>query len=758
MSFFQRLSFTGNKKKTVESGKGLALRSKLLLMLLASSMSAILVMAVLDYQHGGKELRKTVSDKLTAIRVAKTSQIEWYFNSIRSTVSVLGTSLSVREALMELNEGFNLQLSDTELSKDSINKLNTYYQKEYLPRLEQVNKGGNLIVELFWPRSQAGRVAQSRYIAENKNKVGEKDEMFKSSDNGVYDEVHAKHHGFFRDAIRRLKFYDIFLIDGETGNIVYSVYKEADYGTNLLKGPYAHTSLGRLFQRIKDDHQKGGVLMTDFQRYAPSYNVPSAFVGTPVYSEKGKFVGVLAAQFSLNKLNSFLKSSLSWEEEGLGKTGQVYLVGDDKLMRTNSRFLEEDKKAYIASLKKSNMTEQAIKEIDALNTSVLLHHIDTDAVRNAFEGQTNVTRMRDFKGDEIIASYAPLDIPDLRWAFVSEMSEAEAMRPQREYGRKLMITSAIILLLMTLASILLSTLFLKPVNALVSGIRRVNDGEQNVRVQRQSNDEIGELTEMFNTMTTQIDQRDGVIAEQTASYESLLFKLYPTPIAERMKLGESKIVMSSHQISVMFVIIHNFSKMTEGWEAKESLELLNEIVDSFDEIGESMGVEKVKTIGEHYLAVCGLSVPSLDHARRGLDYIHALGKELALINARHDIDLALRVGMHSGPIKAGLIGSRTFTYDIWGMSLNIARRIVYEAAPNMIRISTQTYHMLNAGSDFGEEIVVETTALGSIATYEQDINMKVDSNRMAGNQKRKTSKKDQAGGLLVNQSSAKAAE
>ena len=348
--------------------------------------------------------------------------------------------------------------------------------------------------------------------------------------------------------------------------------------------------------------------------------------------------------------------------------------------------------------------------------------------------------MKDYRGQEVIASYAPLDIPDLRWALVAELSDKEAFAEQREYGRKLMITSAIILLLMTLASILSATLFLKPVNALVKAIRRVNDGEKDVRVRRQSNDEIGELTEMFNVMTTQIGQRDEIINQQTESYESLLFKLYPTPIAERMKHGENKIVMSSHQISVMFIIIHNFSKETEGWESKESLELLNEIVDSFDEIAETMGVEKVKTIGEHYLAVCGLSVPSLDHARRGLDYTHALGKELALINARHEMDLALRVGMHSGPIQAGLIGSRTFTYDIWGTSLNIARRIVYEAAPNKIRISTQTFHMLNVSSEFSDEIMVETTALGRIATYEQDLEVKVDSNRMAGYEKRLTDK------------------
>ena len=387
MAFFHKLQFSGKGSKGARGQKGLALRSKLLLMLLISSMTAILVMAVLDYQHGRNRLEQNVKDKLDALRVSKSNQIEWYFNNMRSMISVLGESNAVRDALAEFKEGFEHQFSDATLTPDQTKALSHFYQKDFLPKLEQINKGGNLIVELFWPRTKAGQVAQGLYIAENKNKIGEKDEMFQSSAKGVYDESHAKYHGFFRDAIRRLKFDDMFLIDGETGQIVYSVFKEADYGTNLLKGPYAHTSLGRLFQGIKNDNQKGGVLMTDFQRYAPSYNMPSAFIGTPVYSEKGKFIGVLAAQFSSQELGKFMHGRKDLETLALGKTGEIYLVGDDKLLRSDSRSLARDKKSYLTTLRRAHIQEPDIEKIDKLNTSILLHHSDTEAVQKAFEGQ-----------------------------------------------------------------------------------------------------------------------------------------------------------------------------------------------------------------------------------------------------------------------------------------------------------------------------------------------------------------------------------
>ena len=204
----------------------------------------------------------------------------------------------------------------------------------------------------------------------------------------------------------------------------------------------------------------------------------------------------------------------------------------------------------------------------------------------------------------------------------------------------------------------------------------------------------------------------------------------PPILLRRLKKGESKICDSLHQVSVVYMNIHGFSKQTETMDSVEALELLNELVDSLDTTCESMGVEKVKTIGEHYLAVCGLSVPRLDHARRALDFSHAASRELAIFNARYDMALALRVGIHSGPLNAGIVGSLNFDFDVWGNSLNIARRIVFEAELNKVRLTIPTYHMLNTTDDFGPQLVVDTKIVGEVATYEQDLDMTLDRNRL----------------------------
>ena len=135
--------------------------------------------------------------------------------------------------------------------------------------------------------------------------------------------VHSRFHEFFRGALKAQNFYDIFLIDGDSGDIVYSVFKETDFGTNLLKGPYSHSSLGQLFRKIRSNHSPGYVYVEDFKQYPPSYNAPASFIGTPIYTEGGLFIGVLAAQIPIEDINAFMTNEKQWKESGMGTSGEM---------------------------------------------------------------------------------------------------------------------------------------------------------------------------------------------------------------------------------------------------------------------------------------------------------------------------------------------------------------------------------------------------------------------------------------------------
>ncbi len=126
-------------------------------------------------------------------------------------------------------------------------------------------------------------------------------------------------------------YYDVFLFT-PSGDLVYTVFKEDDFGNNFVEGPYADSGLGEAYQAAIE-MDAGEVYWTDFERYAPSAGAPAAFVATPIYDGGSQPVGVLAFQMPLDQIADIMQSTT-----GLGETGEAYLVGDDKLMRTQSRF------------------------------------------------------------------------------------------------------------------------------------------------------------------------------------------------------------------------------------------------------------------------------------------------------------------------------------------------------------------------------------------------------------------------------------
>ena len=726
------------KQKTSLSGaerKGMSLRTKLLLMLLGAGMFSVLAISYLGYQHGEQELTKTTTEQMTLLRRTKQQQIEFYFEKLNANLVVLSDSSTVGQAMVAFSKAF-AQLGvqkegkpTKDISPQKKELLENFYRSQFFPRIDEFSKGKSN-VEIFWPRTVAGRLAQSAYISENPFKIDEKFSLSSSPSDTPYDKVHREYHNFFLNVIGEMKYEDLYLIEGEQGQIVYSVNKHTDFGTGLIKGPYSHTSLGRLFNTIREDPRRGFVFVEDFSLYPPSYLAPVAFVGTAVIGRDGAFQGVLAVQLSTDEINRLMTHNGEWVKDGLGKSGEVYLVGDDGLMRSNSRFLLEDKKNYLKTLAKTNLDKNTIKRIDHFNTTVLMQPVKTLAVSEAFRGERATQVINDYRGIPVLSSYAPLDLPGLRWAVLAEIDEAEAREPQLNYTRNVLLTAGGLLLTLTLGSLLLASKFLTPISVLIEGVGRIRSGEKNVKIKKLANDEFGELSDTFNILTKEIANRDKVIEEQSASYEDLLHRIYPANIVERLKKGESKIADSLHQVSVIYIILHGFSKQTENLDSSEAIDLLNELVDSIDTTCQTFGIEKVKTLGEHYVAVCGLSVPRLDHARRALDFANAASREVAIFNARYKLNLAVRMGIHSGPLNSGIVGSENFDFDIWGNSLNIARRIVFEAGFNTVRVTTHTFHMLNTSKDFGKEMIVKTKVSGEVSTFEQALDIRVDETRI----------------------------
>ncbi|MEL7070353.1 MAG: adenylate/guanylate cyclase domain-containing protein [Cyanobacteria bacterium J06581_3] len=654
-------------------------------MLLAVSVGSIAVIAYEGYRSGRNAIRSTVVNQLVSVRASKASQIENYFRSLRNEVQVVGHSPSTITAMKEFSTAFSTVLAeaaDTEAAATSGN-IRQYYRDEFASRLAE-NTSASVDADTFLPASTLARYLQTQYIVSNPNPVGEKEKLDDADDGTQYSTLHERYHPIFRDIVEEFGYYDLFLIDND-GNIVYSVFKEVDFATSLRIGPYARSSLANAY-RDAQKQNSSYIALSDFAAYTPSYEEPAAFMATPLY-DGTELVGVLAIQVSVDEVNEVMTSDGNWSEEGLGETGETFLVGADQTLRSDSRLLIESPEEYFAALTRQQVDPATIEAIESLNTSVLNQPATSDAVKQALEGRDGVETVVNYVGERVISAYAPLNIRGVDWAIISEIDEAEIFTPITKFAQNVLIASAIAVFLITLASLWLAKSFLKPVTLLGDGFRKLAKGHKEVTVPVLASDELGELAKAFNHMVKKNRKTSELVFQKTQETESLLLNMFPESVAKRLKRGEKHISDEAESVAILFANVLNFQRLTEELKPKKAIEILNEIVSAMDDATEQHGIEKIKTTGSEYLAVSGLSVARLDQTKRVIDFAIEAMRIVSQVNREYDTDLQMRVGVHSGSVMAGTVGSQRLIYDIWGDTVVMAHYVQSAAAPNSIFVS-----------------------------------------------------------------------
>ncbi len=207
------------------------------------------------------------------------------------------------------------------------------------------------------------------------------------------------------------------------------------------------------------------------------------------------------------------------------------------------------------------------------------------------------------------------------------------------------------------------------------------------------------------------------LQRMTQENELLLLNVLPSPIADRLKGGEEPIADEFTQASVLFADIVKFTELTYRMGPQKTVKILNDLFDLFDDECEKFGVEKVKTIGDSYMAVSGVPTPSEDHAVRLADFALAIEKKLAEFNQANQFDLKVRMGMNSGPVVAGVIGHKKFVYDLWGDVVNIASRMEATAPEGAIQIPEKMAMLLKDSFIVQERDVIEIKGKGPMKTF-----------------------------------------
>jgi adenylate cyclase len=205
-------------------------------------------------------------------------------------------------------------------------------------------------------------------------------------------------------------------------------------------------------------------------------------------------------------------------------------------------------------------------------------------------------------------------------------------------------------------------------------------------------------------------------AEQEKS-ERLLLNILPESIAKRLKQQQSTIAEDFSQVSVLFADIVGFTEMSERISPPDLVQLLNKIFSRFDKLVEQHGLEKIKTIGDAYMVVAGLPSPRPDHVTQIADLALEMQTSLAQFNQEHQDDLKLRIGIHTGPVVAGVIGIKKFAYDLWGDTVNTASRMESYSMADCIQVSEHVYQALKDKYILIERGRIEIKGKGKMTTF-----------------------------------------
>jgi methyl-accepting chemotaxis protein len=502
------------------------IRQKMLLGAALLTLIPVAITAALLWQGASSladtALQERTQNQLNSLRDTKRQQVTDEINNRVRALQTLAAQRSTVEAMRTLKPAFFSAAKDKGVTQETASvELAKYAQEQFAPEFAKRNTGAAPDLSKFISALDAnGAALQSEFIVRNPNPLGQKERLVRPEAVSAYGQAHAQFHPGFERAQKLFDFYDVFLIDTESDTVIYTVFKELDFGTSLTKGIAAGTKLAEAYSKVKQAANRDAVYLSDFAPYLASYDDQASFVAAPVF-DGDRQIGVIAMQYPIDKLTEVMSSGKSWEKIGLGKTGDMFIVGADKQMRTNARYVVENKQAF-ADLLGGKLSATAKATMLKKDSSIGLVTVDSDATRPALAGQEGFVEFVDYRGIPNYGAYAPLKLQGLNWGLVAKIDVEEADGPINNLNRQSLLRALVIGLgVVAVAGFAVSIFlrqFLRPIQTLSDTVLKVASGDSSARSQLSEQDEIGDLGRAFDGL---LDDRIGALEKAAKENETL---------------------------------------------------------------------------------------------------------------------------------------------------------------------------------------------------------------------------------------------
>ena len=454
------------------------------------------VSSFINIDMAKETLLESSETELKSSSVLKKNAVEDYIDFIGKQIVVLSHSNATKEASKAYIKHFNDLKASSEYTLDlQRDSLRQFYLNQFGVKYSK-DTGSNFNINNFMPSEPVEISAQYHFISNNKNPLGEKDTLTDSADGTKYSQSHSAYHPYFREFLHEFGYYDIFIVDPASGRIVYSVFKEIDYGRSLYSEQFANTNFAQVFREALNSTDKDGFFKADFEPYSPSYEAAASFVAKPVYDGE-QLVSVLVFQMPVDKINSLINNN-----EGAHESFQSYLVADDGFMRSQSAFIED-------------------------NTILTTKH-DIDFVN----GLGAVTRHTDYMNNEVLQIVDPLKIKGLDWYIVSSINTDIAFKSLESLKSRLFYTTAIICIVIVCVAVFIAKSIINPLTHVAENLELFSKGN---------------LHRPFDL------SYKGIIGQLNDSAESCRLKL--AEIVKKIEASSAQIVHASQEVNTTAVAL-----------------------------------------------------------------------------------------------------------------------------------------------------------------------------------------------------------
>ena len=505
------------------------------------------------------EILETRMEQMGSIKISKAQHIEDYFAQMKYILSSRATSSKTVQLLWDFDEFYGA-FEDQELDLDEVKaSLLKYYKNDFLPHVNYnvLNAPAKRTAESYLPKTDKGLVAQYIYISQNENPVDSKEllNMNKKFKND-YSDLHVQQHPIMRDILKDFGRNDIFFVNVD-GDVIYSVFKNIDYGTNLVNGPFANSGLGRVFKKSQST-KKGVVAFEDVAPYEPNYNEEVAFLAMPVYFGEDN-EGSLIFQLPKKKIDEIMNFNNKVDKVGLGTTGEAFLVGSDLTMRNNSRFI-------------SDIDDKNVKEA---KTTIGVFKIDTEETRAAIASKDETIIGVDYFNNEVISSYAPIDVYGNKWAIVVKIDKEEALAAARSAFFTTLIWTAVFIIIIVLISLFaIQKMIISKLETLQDATYNLAKGEGDLtsKIVVPKGDEIHEVAENVNEFIEKVRQTVSQ-ATSTSSHNTEIAKtLLSASVDMKAKADEESSIV--HEVSEDGIELQNIltNSIEQAKETKENID------------------------------------------------------------------------------------------------------------------------------------------------------------------------------------------